>query len=121
LEHVTTTRSPDEPDPLPAGYHIANRYVIELELPPAGMGRVYRAWDPIVCRRVAVNVLAPHLRDPKGVARFVHYFRVAAERDQQAVASGSEPRVLDLFSIGGTVGVVVAYAEGSGALDIAQS
>jgi hypothetical protein len=65
-----------EPDPLPPGFRL-DRYVIEGELTPAGMGRIYKAIDTTVNETVAINVLSPTLRDPEGLARFRMAFRRA--------------------------------------------
>ncbi|HWW91885.1 MAG TPA: hypothetical protein VN375_00860 [Vicinamibacteria bacterium] len=107
-----------EPDPLPPGYRIGTRYIIESELPQARMGRVYKAQDPILNRTVAINVLAPAFRDDDNLGRFFQCFRTAFEERQRA---GISNPILDVFSIDGTVGVVVAYIPGIGAaLDIAE-
>ena len=105
------------PDPLLPGYRIA-QYIIESELPPARMGRVYKAQDPLLNRTVAINVLALDLRDKDSMGRFLQCIRTAFEERQRA---GVSNEILNLFSIDGMVGVVVAYIPGIGAaLDIAK-
>ncbi len=111
-----------EPDPMPEGYRVG-RYVIEAELPSARMGRVYKAHDTIIGRTVAINVLAPALRTPSGIAKFLACARAGLERQFRGEASGvwvTEP-IKDLFDHDGIVGVAIAYVDGVGAaVDVAE-
>ena len=47
------------------------RFHIEQEIGRGGMGIVYRAYDPVLDRPIALKLLAPHLgTDEKALARF---------------------------------------------------
>lgn len=76
----------NEPDPLPEGYNLG-RYVIDCELAPAGMGRVYRALDTNLKEVVAVNVLSPALRGEQGRSKFLLAFRRAFKKHRGLVRS----------------------------------
>ena len=53
------------------GFQLDNKYIIQAELGRGGMGIVYRGFDTILQRPVAIKVLAPQLsQDPEAVARF---------------------------------------------------
>ena len=99
-----TTDSTELPDPLPNGYRIGP-YIIESELPSAGMGRMYRALHPLLHRTVALNVLAVELRadDP----RFTGLGADAARKGHP---------VYDVGFWLGVPFVVVGYSEVHGAL-----
>jgi protein kinase-like protein len=59
-----------------------------------GMGAVFFAWDPLLCRRVAVKILAPELADD-AVAR-ARFAREAA----LAGRLGSHPHIVTAFEAG---------------------
>jgi hypothetical protein len=110
-----------EPDPLPFGYRLAG-YEIREELAPGLMGRVYRANDTRCGRTVAINVLAPSLRDPVGRLRFTRSAIAAVGGTPDERAAGRFPdHVVELGEDGGTPFVVVKYVEGVGpAVDVAR-
>jgi hypothetical protein len=98
------------PDPLPQGFRLHDRYLIEVELPPQTMGRSYRASDIGLGEVVAVNVLAPELRHPDGVSRFRMCFRDAFHRHRG-----------DVYEYGEYLGVpyvALKYAEGKALVDV---
>lgn len=95
-----------EPDPLPAGYALG-RYVIECELAPAKMGRVYKARDSALKSVVAINVLSPALREADGLMRFRRCFRKAFYKNRG--------RVHEYGEVEGIPFAVVAYDEDRGA------
>jgi len=97
---------PPEPDPLPSGYELG-RYVIECELAPARMGRVYKAQDPALKEVVAINVLAPALRDRDRLRQFRMSFRKAFYRNRGKVHEYGEAKGIPF--------AVVAYDEEQGA------
>src|SRR5262245_45784957 len=98
--------SSESPDPLPAGFSLG-RYVILEELAPAEMGRVYKARDAILGETVAINILAPSLRDDATRYKFMMRARMAAETRPDTVRALGMDR--------GVPYVVVTYLEGVGA------
>jgi hypothetical protein len=106
------TGSPPFPDPLPPGYRLHDRYLIEAELSPQTMGRAYRASDTQLQELVALNVLDAALRDDEGVMRFRMCFRAAFFRHRG-----------DVYEYGEYLGVpyaVVKYAGGVAVVDVGQ-
>jgi hypothetical protein len=79
---------------------VIDRYVIEAVLGEGGMGRVYRAFDPRLGRRVALKVLLPRGDDEKGredaAARMV--------REARAAAAFNHPNVVAIYDVGETGG-----------------
>jgi eukaryotic-like serine/threonine-protein kinase len=72
---------------------ILGPYKILSLLGAGGMGEVYRAYDPRICRQVAIKVLPPNLfSDPDRLRRF----------DQEARAAGrlSHPNILVIHDVG---------------------
>lgn len=95
------------PDPLPKEYHLRS-YVIESELSPTAVGRMYKARDSRLNRIVAVNVLAAELRDqPKEKAKF-------ERRVRNAVMAGQPVYGVEEWL--GVLYVVVECSETRGAL-----
>jgi serine/threonine-protein kinase len=80
------------PNAAPAGPHIGRYEVVGL-LGRGGMGSVYRAFDPVLERDVALKVMLPGMvGDPELKQRF--------EREARAVARLSHPSVLTVFDLG---------------------
>ena len=101
-----------EPEPLPPGYRLAD-YVVVRELATARMGRVYEAKDTRLNETVAINVLAPQLRDTRGVDRFRGAFRKAFKKNRG--------RVHQYVEWDGIPFAVLAYSDdGSGVIDVAN-
>jgi serine/threonine protein kinase len=94
-------------DPLPPGYHLG-RFVIESELAPASLGRVYKARDTSLGQVIALNVLAVDLRNDEGKRRL----RAGLRRARQKAS----PQAYEYGEWQGIPYVVVAYAEGLGAV-----
>ena len=77
----TPTEAPNRADaPVePAGdTEMVGPYRIRAALGHGGMGRVFRADDPVLQRTVALKVLRPEAADAKARARFVHEAQAAA-------------------------------------------
>jgi hypothetical protein len=100
------------PDPLPVGYVLHDRYVIESELAPQRMGRLYKASYSLAdgAHVAAINVLAPEFRSLEGVRRFW-----SAVRRATLMHPG---RVLDYGEHRGVAYAVLVYTEGSAVLDV---
>jgi serine/threonine protein kinase/tetratricopeptide (TPR) repeat protein len=72
-------------------------YEVTGALGAGGMGEVYRARDPRLCRDVAIKVLPNHLTaDPSALARF--------EREAKVLAALSHPNILTIFDVGSEKG-----------------
>ena len=80
------------PDASSAGQHIG-RYEIRGVLGRGGMGSVYRAFDPVLEREVALKVMLPEM---VGDAELKQRF----EREARAVARLSHPCVVTVFDLG---------------------
>lgn len=101
------------PDPLPAGYTIQNRYVIERELPISVVGRVYKSHDSVLKESVALYVLSDKLRTVDGVRRFRRQFERAFRARKDVVYEYGEWHNVPF--------AVVALAEGMGAsIDLSE-
>ena len=67
---------------LPAGSVIADRYQLEELVGHGAMGNVYRAYDPVAEREVALKLLrADLMHDPRQVLRFRREFRAISRLD----------------------------------------
>ena len=101
-----------DPAPFPSGYRFS-RYVIEHELAPGELGRVYKAIDTALGVVVALNVLdAEHREDGK------RRMRMGLKRERQK----AKPQAFEYGEWQGIPFVVVEYVEGVGAaVDIGKS
>jgi serine/threonine-protein kinase len=79
----------DEPAPLAEGA-VLGRYVITGLLGTGGMGRVYRARDPVLDREVAIKALAAAIRDDAASLR-------RFEREARLLATLSHPNIAAIF------------------------
>ena len=69
------------------------KYDIRAEIGRGGMGTVYRGYDPLLDRDVAVKVLAPHLvRETESVGRF--------QREARAAAKLNHPNIVTIYDVG---------------------
>lgn len=67
-------------------------YEVQETLGQGGMGRVYKAWDPVLRRHVAIKTLLPELiDDTESRQRFL--------REAQSVASLTHPNITQIFTI----------------------
>ncbi|MFO3796342.1 MAG: serine/threonine-protein kinase, partial [Anaerolineales bacterium] len=89
------------------------RYEIQGELGRGGMAIVYRAYDPVFEREVAVKVLPSHLiEDPQ--------FRKRFEREARIVAQLEHPAIVPVYDVGeddGQLFFVMRYMSGGSLSD----
>ena len=72
---------------------LGNRYQVEARIGAGGMAEVYRGFDPILNRTVAVKVLLPQFaRDTSFVQRF--------RREAQAAARLNQPNIVGVYDTG---------------------
>ncbi len=87
---------------------IGGRYRIEAQIGAGGMAEVFRGFDTVLSRPVAVKILAPQFaRDPEFVERF--------RREARAAARLNHPNVVAVYDTGaadGTNFIVMEYVEG---------
>ena len=74
------------------------RYVTTGRLSEGGMGVVYRAFDPILERRVAIKFVSLNLRNRELVHSVGARRRLRAEA--RALASLSHPNIVPIFDVG---------------------
>ncbi|RYF04940.1 MAG: serine/threonine protein kinase, partial [Deltaproteobacteria bacterium] len=71
-----------------------DRYLIRRVLGSGAMGSVYAAWDPKLCREVALKVVPTRLsQQPKARERFV--------REARAIAAVRHPNVVEIYDYSG--------------------
>ncbi|NLF13428.1 MAG: ABC transporter substrate-binding protein [Anaerolineaceae bacterium] len=84
------------------------KYEIRAEVGRGGMGTVYLAHDPLLQRRVALKVLAPHLAgEPDLIERFL--------REARAAARLKHPNIVTIYDVGqegSTYYFVMEYVDG---------
>ena len=90
------------------------RYEIKSELGRGGMATVYRGWDPLFEREVAVKVLPPELlhSDPQ--------FKMRFEREAKIIASLEHPSIVPVYDVGDDSGqpyFVMRYMSGGSLSD----
>jgi serine/threonine protein kinase/ABC-type branched-subunit amino acid transport system substrate-binding protein len=86
-----------------------SKYQILSEIGRGGMGVVYQAYDPLLDRKVAIKVLAPHLVWEKGfVERFLREARAAARLKHPSIVT-----IYDVGQDGDRFFFVMEYLEGS--------
>ncbi len=87
---------------------LAGRYRIEARIGAGGMAEVFRGFDTVLSRPVAIKILAPqYAKDPGFVQRF--------RREAQAAARLNQPNVVSVYDTGaddGTNFIVMEYVEG---------
>ena len=86
---------------------LANRYRLDAELGRGGMGVIYRAYDTLLDRAVAVKVLSSSGLGSQGRARLL--------REAQAAAKLNHPNIVSVFDAGEADGepfIVMELVEG---------
>ena len=92
------------------------KYEIRTEIGRGGMGAVYRGYDPMLERYVAIKVLAPHL---VWEADFVERFL----REARAAARLKHPNIVTIYDVGQESGwyyYVMEYLEGQTLSELIQ-
>jgi TonB family protein len=72
------------------------RYQVEDILGVGAMGRVYRGFDPLVRRAVAIKTFKADDHDPKAAAESLKRFA----REAQAAGALSHPHIVSIFDVG---------------------
>jgi serine/threonine-protein kinase len=81
---------------------LAGRYRLEQQIGEGGLATVWRAWDTVLDRPVAVKILRPELaRDAGVVARF--------RREAHAAAKLNHPHIVQIFDTGQDEGQGLYY------------
>jgi serine/threonine-protein kinase len=84
------------------------KYEIQAEIGKGGMGVVYRGYDPLLDRKVAVKVLAPHLVwEPDFIERFLREARSAARLKHAGIVT-----IYDVGQERNWYYIVMEYLEG---------
>jgi serine/threonine-protein kinase len=87
---------------------LSDRYQVEARIGAGGMAEVYRGFDPVLNRTVAIKVLLPQMaRDTSFVERF--------RREAQAAARLNQPNIVGVYDTGaddGTQYIVMEFIEG---------
>jgi serine/threonine-protein kinase len=100
------TRNPASAIPKKIG-----RYEIEALVGEGGMGRVYKAIDPLIERTVAIKTLGVELEDPEAAADFRRRFF----REARSAGRVVHPNVVTVFDMGeadGAAFIAMEYVEG---------
>jgi hypothetical protein len=84
------------------------KYEVQNEIGKGGMGWVFQGYDPMLDRRVAIKVLAPHLVWETGfVDRFLREARAAARLKHASIVT-----IFDVGQEGNWYYIVMEYLEG---------
>jgi serine/threonine-protein kinase len=96
---------------------LGDRYRVEARIGEGGMAEVFRGFDPILNRTVAIKVLLPQFaRDAGFVARF--------RREAQAAARLNNPTIVGVYDTGAdgdTQYIVMEFVEGRTLADVLSS
>ena len=91
------------------GFQLDSKYIIQAELGRGGMGIVYRGFDTILQRPVAIKVLAPPLsQDAEAITRF--------RQEAVAAANLQHPNIVTIHAVGEVNGyyyIVMELLEGA--------
>jgi len=100
----------------PQGLQSIGKYRIEKELGHGGMGFVYKAWDTVLERAVAVKMINPALtQDRVFLARFKGEAKALAKLDSRYIVN-----IYDLLETQTGLFIVMQYVEGSNLAAIIQ-
>jgi serine/threonine-protein kinase len=87
---------------------LGERYQVEARIGAGGMAEVFRGFDPVLSRTVAIKVLLPQFASDTS---FVHRFR----REAQAAARLNQPNIVGVYDSGSdddTQFIVMEFIEG---------
>ena len=70
---------------------IIGRYEVLSQLGEGGMGRVYKARDPLLNRLVALKVLLPGVVDPEQRSRFL--------QEARAASALNHPNIITIYEV----------------------
>ncbi len=84
------------------------RYVLDAVLGRGGMGIVWKAWDPVLARRVALKQMLPDLIDQEAAQRFLREGRAAARLRHAGIVA-----VHDVGEVEGAPYLAMEYVEGT--------
>jgi len=89
------------------GTLLRNRYRVDAQLGEGGMGVVYRAYDSLLQRPVAIKTLSPALFGEEGARRLI--------REAQSAAKLQHPQIVSIFDAveeAGQFAIVMELVEG---------
>jgi TonB family protein len=72
------------------------RYHVETEIGDGAMGRVYRGFDPMARRAVAIKTIKSELLSKQSAEEYVRRFR----REAQAAGGLSHPNIVTIYDVG---------------------
>jgi beta-lactam-binding protein with PASTA domain/tRNA A-37 threonylcarbamoyl transferase component Bud32 len=96
------------------GRKVLNRYKLIEKLGGGGMSVVWKAYDLVLDRNVALKVLRPEMSEDE---EFIRRFR----REAQSVASLSHPNIVNIYDVGedrGLYFIVMEFIEGETLRDL---
>ncbi len=92
----------------PAPGHRFGRYEVQHEIAEGAMGRVYRAFDPLLRRAVAVKTVKPEALTKETTEEYLRRFR----REAQAAGRLSHPNIVSIFDVSENY-FVMEFVEGT--------
>src|SRR5262245_62126798 len=84
------------------------RYEVEAEIGDGAMGRVYRAFDPLVRRAVAIKTVKSEYLAREAREEYLRRFR----REAQAAGALSHPAIVRIYDVGDDY-IVMELLEGT--------
>jgi serine/threonine protein kinase len=91
-----TTRTPQSPGKVGVETRNLGKYEIRREVGRGGMGVVYEAYDPIICRRVALKTLSSDVLGGPESSTYIGRLR----REAQAAGGLNHPNIVAVYDFG---------------------
>ncbi len=88
------------------------RYEIETKIAEGAMGAIYRAWDPVAQRRVAVKTVKDEVLAQDATGDYLRRF----QREARATGGLSHPNIITIYDVGEKY-FVMELLEGTSLLD----